>query len=246
MSAASRLREPAKLWLRSVAGRAGLSIGRDPFAARLARTLRTLGITTVVDVGANEGQYAGLLRASGYAGAIVSYEPVSDAFDRLAKRADGDAAWTCVRAGVGDEPGSVEINVSANSYSSSILPITDRHVAVDPDSAYQRVETVELRTVDGEVARLGLDPGRTLLKVDTQGYEEQALRGAAGVLPRLAAVQLELSTAEVYAGQALAPALTALLEGAGFLLWTMDPGISDAAGRLLQYDAVFVRADLAP
>ena len=172
----------------------------------------------------------------------VSYEPVGDAYERLARRAAKHDRWTAVRAGLGDVAGEVEINVSANSYSSSILPITDRHVAVDPESAYQRTESVELRTVDDEMARLGLEPASVLLKIDTQGYEEQALRGAAATLSGLAAVQLELSLVEVYEGQALADALTTLVQEAGFELWSLDPGISDAQGRLLQYDAVFVNA----
>ncbi len=236
------LREPAKLLLRKAAGRTGLSIGRDPFAARVARTLRAFGVATVLDVGANEGQYASLLRASGYDGTIVSYEPVRDAYERLERRAAKDASWSAVRAGLGEVAGKAEINVSANSYSSSILPITDRHVALDPTSAYQRTEPVELRTVDDEMARLGLSPASVLLKIDTQGYEEPVLRGAAGTLARLAAVQLELSLVEVYDGQALAEDLTARITGTGFELWSLDPGISDAEGRLLQYDALFVNA----
>lgn len=237
-----RLREPAKLALRRVVGRVGLSVGRDPFAARTVRALAASGVDTVLDIGANEGQYAALLRSAGYAGTVVSYEPVADAYERLRRRAARDAGWETVRAALGAEPGKADINVSANSYSSSILPVTSRHVAVDPTSAYERTERVPLRTVDEEVARLQLDPRRVLLKVDTQGYEDATLRGASDSLLRLAAVQLELSLVEVYEGQALAGALTERIEAAGLTLWSVDPGISDAQGRLLQYDALFLRA----
>lgn len=237
-----RLREPAKLTLRRAAGRVGLSVGRDPFAARATRALAWSGVDTVLDVGSNEGQYAALLRSAGYAGTLVSYEPVGDAYERLTRRATRDEAWHTVRAALGAQPGEVDINVSTNSYSSSILPVTPRHLAVDPTSAYERTERVVLRTVDEEVARLDLDPRRVLLKIDTQGYEEPALRGAAESLPLLAAVQLELSLVEVYEGQVLARDLTNLVEAAGFALWSLEPGVSDARGRMLQYDALFLRA----
>lgn len=237
----TRLREAAKLALRSHVGRAGLSVGRDPFASRVVRSLRARQVTTTVDVGANEGQYAALLRAAGFRGRVISYEPVREAYERLAARAARATEWDTVHAGTGARSGSTQINVSANSYSSSMLPITPVHVRVDPASAYERTETVRMVTVDEEVDRLGIDPASTLLKVDTQGFEGPTLQGAATTLSRVAAVQLELSVVEVYEGQALAPELTDMMRSAGLEPWSFDPGISDHEGRLLQYDALFVR-----
>ena len=244
MRASTAWRESAKLLVRSVASKYGFAVGRDPFTSRVSRALGALGVTTVLDVGANEGQYASLLRASGYGGRLVSYEPVRDAYRRLSARAARDQGWTAINAGLGSEPGSATINVSANSYSSSLLSIAKAHTDVDPASAYVRRETITLRTVDDEIRRLGVDPATTLLKVDTQGYEAPTLAGAADALAGFAAVQLELSAVEVYHGQVLAPELTERLVGRGLEIWTLDPGISDATGRMLQYDCLFVRTGL--
>lgn len=238
-----RTKESGKLALRAASARANLSIGRDPFAARLQRTLDARRIDTVLDVGANVGQYSSLLRSSGYAGRIVSVEPLQDAFAELSRRTAKDPAWQCINAAVGAEPGTTTINVSANSYSSSLLAMTSVHTDAAPDSATIGTETVTVRTVRDLVEECGIVPARTLLKVDTQGFESEVLSGAGDLLGTFAAVQLELSSVELYGGQQLYLPIAERLVGAGFELWTLDPGISDAAGRLLQCDAVFVRAD---
>ena len=242
MSRRHALREQGKLALRRALLRADLSIGRDPFVRQVARTLAARRVEVLLDVGANEGQYAALVRAAGFAGRIVSVEPLPDAYERLTGRLGHDPRWQGVRAAVGAEPGTATINVSANSYSSSLLPLTDAHLQVDPASQVVRRLEVPLTTVDEVCREHDLDPSRALLKVDTQGFESEVLDGAGALLDRFAAVQLEVSYAELYTGQASVHTLTERLAGHGLVPWTWEPGISSAEGRLLQADVLFVRA----
>ncbi|MGN6161287.1 MAG: FkbM family methyltransferase, partial [Marmoricola sp.] len=95
------IRERAKLVVREQLGRVGVSVGTDPYANRLTRTLRAHGIETVLDVGANVGQYSALLRSAGYPGRIISVEPLADAFAQLSRRARNDRAWVTVNSAVG-------------------------------------------------------------------------------------------------------------------------------------------------
>lgn len=234
--------ERLKLGLRRGLLRADLDIGRDPFVHRVARTLAARELDTVLDVGANVGQYAALLRAAGFGGRIVSAEPLPGAGARLRARAGSDPAWTCVEVAVGASTGRVTVNVSANSYSSSVLPLTAAHLDAAPDSRCVGTVSVDLTTVAALVADHSITPESTLLKVDTQGFEGAVLDGAGELLSRFAAVQLELSHVELYAGQQLAPELTERLAGHGLVPWTFDPGISATDGRLLQSDVLFVRA----
>jgi FkbM family methyltransferase len=241
----SRPREYAKMALRGFLHKRHLDLVADPYPVRIATTLAWLGAGTVLDVGANIGQYASALRASGYRGDIISCEPLSDAFEHLQRRSSGDPRWEVVRTAVGETVGSTDINISANSYSSSLLPMTSAHSDAAPGSEFVAAETVPVTTVAELVATRGIDPGRSLLKIDTQGYEAQVLDGTGDLLERFAAVSLELSFVPLYEGQQLFDELTARLRAAGFTLYGLDAGFGDPrTGRMLQCDGLFVRSAL--
>lgn len=238
----NRLRERAKLGVRRGLQRADLSIGRDPYTSRLVRSLEHAGIDTVLDIGANVGQFSSMLRTSGFAGRLISVEPLTTAFAQLARRAGRDPQWQVINNAVGSAPGTAQINVSANSFSSSLLMMTRRHLEAAPDSAVIGVQDVSVTTVADLMTQLDLDPERTLLKIDTQGFEEPVLAGAGDLLDTFAAVQLELSFVELYEGQLLFDDLASQLRDRGMRLWTFETGISDDTGRLLQCDGLFLRS----
>ena len=242
---ANRRREDVKLGIRRTLQKGGLGLVRDPFSQQVARVLDAQGVTALLDVGANVGQYGSMLRSAGFTGRIVSAEPLSGAHARLSERSAKDAAWTAVHTAVGAEPGELVINVAANSYSSSVLDMEQAHRDVDARSAYVGTETVGVVTVADLVASQRLDPARTALKVDTQGYESAVLDGAGDLLDVVPVVQLELSFVELYSGQQLFDELVARLVARGYTLWNLEPGIAGADGRLLQCDGLFVRQGAA-
>lgn len=235
------LREAAKLRLRTALGRFGLDIGRDPYVSRLARALEAHGVDTVLDVGANVGQFAALLRAAGYPGRIVSIEPLTTAYHHLARRCVRDPRWSALNVALGAHSGESSINVSANSYSSSVLPMMQSHLDAAPDSVVVGTQAVRLSTVAEVVADCEIDPRSALLKIDTQGYESEVLAGAGDLLDDLRGIQLELSFVELYQGQQLFDELVAKARHHGLELWSLDPGISGRQGRLLQCDGLFMR-----
>ncbi|MEU5695936.1 FkbM family methyltransferase [Actinosynnema sp. NPDC020468] len=232
--------------IRKAATRAGIAITRNPFPHRLVRLTGLLGVTTVLDVGANSGQYAALLRESGYTGALVSCEPLAAPFADLRQACARDRLWSAHRVALGEREGEVRINVAANQgASSSVLDMLPAHAGAAPEARFTGVETARMTTVDKLVGELRLPAERTLLKVDVQGYEAHVLAGAQRSLKSLAAVQLELSLVELYQGQLLMDELVDALAGHDFALWGLEPGFSDPrTGRMLQCDGVFVRNGL--
>ena len=211
--------------------------------AQVAQMLAKLDIELVFDVGANTGQYGTLIRELGYAGRIVSFEPLAAAHAALTVTAARDASWTVApRGAIGDADGEIVINVAANSASSSVLAMLDAHSDAAPESVYVGTETVPLHRLDTVAETYTGDAQRVYIKVDTQGFEAAVLRGAPMLVARAAAVQLELSLVPLYDGQPLWEEVIALMATHGLVLWALWPGFSDpASGRLLQIDAIFVR-----
>lgn len=240
--ARGKLPHRAALRLRSAVNRMGYDVTRENFKHRFVNALRYNGIGTVLDIGANTGQFGALLRHSGFAGRIVSLEPLSDAFDQLSRRAQSDASWSVERAAVSDQVGTLTINVAGNSVSSSVLPMLERHAAAAPASRYVATEDVPATTVDELVVRHSINPETTLLKVDVQGYEQTVLDGAAKTLDRFGAVRLELSLVPLYEGQSLMHEMVGQLAEHGLDLWVLEPGFTEpTTRRLLQLDGVFFR-----
>ncbi len=235
-------RESAKRLLLRQLHRRGFDLTRTPFSAQLQRILVTNSISSVLDVGANIGQYGNALRDNGFTGRIVSCEPQTAAFEALAKHAERDRGWEAVRTAVGATESVLTINISANSYSSSFLPTAGRHLDVSPASRVVATEDVPVTTVDLLLTQHSLAPDQTMLKVDTQGYEDVVLDGAEASLAAISVVQLELSMVELYSGQQLFGQLLTRMHEAGFGLYALDPAYADPkTGQMLWADGIFVR-----
>lgn len=239
---ASRAAVRALTRARLLVNRAGFDVTRENFRHRFVFALRQHAIRSVLDIGANTGQFARALRRAKYQGDIVSVEPLQAAFDALLENSRSDPRWTAERAAVSAEPGTLTMNVSANSVSSSALPMLDRHTAAAPGSRYIASEDVVATTVDELVTRHALEPESTLLKIDVQGFERAVLDGAADTLPRFGAVRTEMSLVPLYDGQPLLPEIVERLAGRGLDLWFVEPGFAEpGTRRLLQLDGVFFR-----
>ena len=209
----------------------------------LVASLRKFDIDLVLDVGANKGQFESDIRHWGYAGRIVSFEPLSQAHGELLPSSEGDSMWDAYpRCALGDHIGEVEINIAGNSQSSSILPMLESHRSAAPESAYQGKEVVPIKTLDGVAGQYLKGARATFLKIDTQGFEWQVLDGARETLPHVKGILVELSLVPLYEGQHLWQEVIGRLEAEGFTLWAFKPVFSDrASGQTLQVDGVFYR-----
>jgi len=239
-----------KEWLRWTLRRQGWDLHRflptlSP-DAQLQALLQRLHIETVLDVGANTGQYGHLLRQLGYKGHILSFEPQAAAHAALAAAAAPDPRWhVAPRTALGDAPGTATLNLAGNSASSSLLPMLDRHRAAAPGSGYIGTEQVPVVRLDDALASQpakGLPAtGPLHLKIDTQGFERQVMAGAPQVLARAASVQLEVSLVPLYEGAVPAHQLLADMAARDYTPAALWPGFADAAGQVLQMEVIFTR-----
>jgi FkbM family methyltransferase len=202
-------------------------------------------VGTVLDVGANVGQYARRLRAWGFRGRIISFEPLESAADELARAGRGDDLRSVYRFALGEEDRNETLNVSAASVFSSIRPVLGGLQTVFEGAAPVARQAIEVRRLDSVFHELPLGPGAVFLKVDTQGYEREVIRGAEKSLRAIAGVQLEVSLTPLYEGEATLTETVALMEAHGFVPSMMEPVAYDEHSQaLLQIDCTFVRREL--
>jgi FkbM family methyltransferase len=210
---------------------------------RFLKECRGFAIDVILDVGANSGQFAQSLRASGYYGHIISFEPLSTAHTTLGAAADSDPLWDVAeRCAVGAKDGWGEINIAGNSYSSSLLPMLDLHREAAPQSVYEGKESCRVITLDSYIDQTFSDPTTLFgLKIDTQGYEAQVLAGLTRNRSRVKVVVCEMSLMPLYSGGPTMSELSHLLTELGYRCVALSPEFEDPRnGALLQVNGVFV------
>lgn len=200
-----------------------------------------LAVDTVIDVGANYGQYSSSLRRNGYKGSLISIEPISSAHRALIKLSSNDSSWHIAnQSAVGSKPGFTTLNLSQNSSSSSVLPINSIHVNAEPKSQYISSETVPIDTLDS-ILKSFVFKNSTFLKIDVQGFELEVLKGSDELLQFASGILIELSLVQLYEGQPLWLEIISYLEKYDFILWGIYNGFTDpTSGRSLQINAMFV------
>jgi len=142
---------------------------------------------------------------------------------------------------LGNFDGRIEINVSGNSQSSSILEMNETHLNTAPASKYIGKEIVEIRTLNSLFKELNISDRPVYMKIDTQGFEKNVLLGANSFLNSIKAVQLEMSVQPLYQGEELYYQLSDYLYQGGFRLVKIVRGLTKSDGELLQFDGVFMR-----
>ncbi len=211
-----------------------------PRAVRiLVDKMRIINIETVLDVGANAGQFGVDLRRNGYQGRIYSFEPVLSNFNDLVCTSKNDDKWEVFHKGLGERTEILKINVSGNDgLSSSILPMGKIHQEVFPDSGYEYSEEVTIETLLEQFSILGIDPKTTLLKMDVQGFERRVLLGGIEIIPEIPLCYFEASLSPLYEGEASFLELLNLLDSLGHHVVDFFRGALDQRGQLLQVDVL--------
>ena len=206
------------------------------------RFARKSGAKTVIDVGANVGQFGCALVEAGWDGGILSFEPLPGEHAQLKQLAARHPRWQVgPRVAIGRERGTANINIAGNSVSSSLLAMLDTHLASAPQSAFVGTEEVAVVPLDEAVAAAGAE-APFLLKIDVQGLEADVIAGAAVTLARSTVVYLEMSLQPLYGGETLFDEISASLRRAGLRCAGLFPGHFDAEkGEVLQVDGIFLR-----
>jgi FkbM family methyltransferase len=196
---------------------------------------------TVLDIGANRGQFALLATRRFPRARIICVEPLDGPRTTLERVLSDRGRVEVIAAAVAASAGESHMFVSRADDSSSLLAPTKLQTSTFPGTDV--VDEVSLRTerldalIDGDgLAR------PVLLKIDVQGGELDVLVGAGSLLDKIDTILVECSFVELYAGQPLADEVVRFLHGCGFALTSVATPYVDGSGQVVQADFVFARS----
>ena len=195
---------------------------------------------TILDVGANEGQFARMARELWPTATIHSFEPLPQVHAVLVSAFAGDALFQAHNIAISDRAGSQVMHCSAFTPSSSLLPMADVHKQEWPQSAeHVEVEVALLPLDDWARANAPL-PGPMLIKIDVQGFELHVINGGLDTLSKADVVVLEVAFQEFYEGQPLFADIHARMHELGFAYrGNVEQYLGKDKSSVLYADAIF-------
>lgn len=238
--------DSALLWASSVMlgamRRAGFEVvSTTLLGLHLAELLERLEVDVVLDVGARVGDYGFLLRRNGYKGRIVSFEPVLSNLTVLRKRASRDALWDVRPCALGEKEGVAIINVAGATDFSSFRQLAGWVPGFYAPAVFRSTEQVEVHRLEDIWGAAVREGQAVFLKLDTQGWDLEVLRGAGSRAEDLAAIQIEVGFEQVYEGAPLLDASLSALREFDFFPTGLFPVTKRPDGRLIEMDCVAIR-----
>jgi FkbM family methyltransferase len=198
----------------------------------------------VVDVGANVGQWANALLELVSPERLIMIEPGPAMFAQLREKFGGRAGVELHNVAIGNGNGTTTLRMTRDSTGASVLPPrAEMKELVGGNWTVENEVECPLRTLDSLLAAL---PEISLLKIDVQGYEKEALAGAAETLAKTRFLLIELNFMRQYAGGSWLGEIHELLTGThGFVLVDATKPLR-LNGRASMLDGLYVNEKLVP
>lgn len=204
------------------------------------RQVLSSAMGTVVDVGANRGQFALAARQWAPDARVISFEPLSGPAEIFRRVFSGDDQVVLHESAIGPAPMMQKMHVSARDDSSSLLPISSVQTTMFPGTGEVATTEVRVGPLEEFVNSQDLRP-EAMLKLDVQGFEYEALIGCESMLPHFHWVYCECSFVELYSGQKLVSDVIEWLSQKGFDLKGIYNPAYDTYGQAVQADFLFQR-----
>ena len=218
----------------------GLKIVRSRPTFEQARKflIESCDVSYVVDGGANRGQWAIEIVREYPNLEVLSIEPIKAAFVQLESITANFTNWRSLNVGLSDEVGRGTMYVANNGEQSSSLLKPEIHLEQYPTVQFLGKQETELTTLDSLQIH---ENEKVYLKLDLQGHELAALIGGTNLLNKVVAIELEMSTIEMYSGQPTFLEVANFLGASGFKIFTFADVFRGKNGKCVYVDVIFNR-----
>jgi FkbM family methyltransferase len=239
---AKKLLQKMDIEFNTISGRAHLENAQTVF--RLA-SITTQPFHTIIDVGANEGQFASLARTAFPLAKIIAFEPIPACFTILMQHFKDDKSFEAFNVALGNKNQEKQFHLTDYSATSSFLPLSAQHKKEFLETGNEQIISVSERTFE-EVYGLEKIADPCLLKIDVQGYEMEVLRNNESLVMKAHTILVETSYTNIYEGQPLFADVFLFLHERGFVFkgnYEQLRGIN--TNQIMQADAIFVNTRFA-
>ncbi len=207
--------------------------------------IRNLNIRTVLDVGANTGQFADEIHTILPDAAIYSFEPLRDCYDLLVEKMSHVPKFRAFDFALGSEASEVEIHRSEFRPSSSILRMGELHKRVFPFTSKDALEKIAVKRLDDVTRELDLTEN-ILIKIDVQGFEDRVIAGGLKTIQMAKLLIVETSFQSLYDDQPLFDTIYETLKGMGLAYHgNFTQLLNPIDGSVLQADGIFIKSKAA-
>ncbi len=200
----------------------------------------------IFDIGANVGQSTTKYRSYFPEARVYAFEPHPDSYRQFIQAHGYDPLVFAYQAALGPQKGSQEFYATKVPEASSVLPPEPFLMERSPKRNYDFEKfSVQVLTLDQVMQEASLDR-IDLLKIDIQGYEVEAFRGAKKSLreSKISIIYIEVLFAENYVGQCNFLDVQTFLDQYKYTLWDIFPFVWTSQGRLWTANAIFVSQDV--
>jgi len=193
---------------------------------------------TVIDVGANKGQFSAFADHQWPNSQIFGFEPIADQAKKY-RRVMGRRAILYEMA-LGARDDEMSLHLASRADSSSLLPLGNLQKEI---FGMKEVGTIKVpvRRLDDILQSSNL-AGSALLKIDVQGFELEVLKGSTRLLDMIEWIYVESSFVELYEGQAKYDEISDMLEGLGYRLIGKFNVAKGSDGQNIQADCLFEKS----
>lgn len=213
----------------------------------LHRLFTLAGIDLVIDAGANHGAFAQLCRQAGYTGEIWCFEPNRDCISALRAKSSDDKGLKVFPMATGRGSATAQLNVAGSDGNMGSLLAQEEWLTTRFRSAWVRESyDVPVSRIDDVLDREGVsDQVRILLKMDTQGYDLATFEGMGNRMTQVLAIKGEYAVQTIYKEAPEHWVMIDRLRAGGFEPFWFSTISRTKDGRLIEYDAYFVRTDFS-
>ncbi|MCF6139763.1 FkbM family methyltransferase [Flavobacterium sp. K77] len=175
-------------------------------------------IDTIIDVGANSGQFSNVATHLYPKAKLHAFEPLPDLYKKIAKKFKSNTNITTYNLALGNEDGAINFNKNKYGHISSILNISTTNIHYpNQENDLSQIE-VQIKKLDALALTSASENKVVLLKLDVQGYELEVLKGAEASLKNIEYIIIEANLEQLYTNQPSFAEMNAYLMGIGFEL----------------------------